>query len=82
MLAPEPNSSSLKAFRQSRDEEEARMILSVLQSTKWNRKRAARSLNMDYKALLYRMKRLGIDTARGEDLRLAETPTSAIGNRL
>ena len=36
-------------------------ILSALNSTRWNRKRAARMLNIDYKALLYKMKKLGID---------------------
>jgi DNA-binding NtrC family response regulator len=36
-------------------------ILSALNSTRWNRKRAASLLNIDYKALLYKMKKLGID---------------------
>jgi transcriptional regulator with GAF, ATPase, and Fis domain len=57
---------SIKTLRQGRDHEEAQVILSVLNSTKWNRKQAARMLDMDYKALLYRMKRLGIDSASDE----------------
>ena len=32
-----------------------------LNSTRWNRKRAAALLNIDYKALLYKMKKLGLD---------------------
>jgi two-component system response regulator AtoC len=40
---------------------ETEAILSALNSTRWNRKRAAILLNIDYKALLYKMKKLGID---------------------
>ena len=36
-------------------------ILGALNSTRWNRKRAALVLNIDYKALLYKMKKLNID---------------------
>jgi two-component system, NtrC family, response regulator AtoC len=40
---------------------EAEAILSALNTTHWNRKQAAVLLNIDYKALLYKMKKLGID---------------------
>ncbi len=46
---------------------EAEAILEALSSSHWNRKQAAVLLNIDYKALLYRMKKLGI----------GEKPTSA-----
>src|SRR5262249_13640853 len=36
-------------------------ILAALNSTRWNRKRAAALLDIDYKALLYKMKKLGLD---------------------
>jgi DNA-binding NtrC family response regulator len=32
----------------------------ALNATRWNRKRAAEMLNIDYKALLYKMKKLEI----------------------
>ena len=35
-------------------------ILAALNTTHWNRKRAATVLRIDYKALLYKMKKLGI----------------------
>ena len=35
--------------------------MKALYSTQWNRKRAAALLGVDYKALLYKMKKLGID---------------------
>jgi two-component system response regulator AtoC len=40
---------------------EADVILAALASTRWNRKHAAAVLKMDYKSLLYKMKKLGID---------------------
>jgi two-component system response regulator AtoC len=36
-------------------------ILAALDSTRWNRKHAAAILKIDYKSLLYKMKKLGID---------------------
>ena len=39
---------------------EAEAILNALNSCLWNRKQAAVLLNIDYKALLYKMKKLGI----------------------
>jgi two-component system, NtrC family, response regulator AtoC len=38
-------------------------ILAALSSTRWNRKHAAAILKIDYKSLLYKMKKLGIDDA-------------------
>jgi len=40
---------------------ESEAILSALDSTRWNRKNAAALLQIDYKALLYKMKKLGLD---------------------
>ena len=40
---------------------EAEAIIAALQTTRWNRKQAAALLKVDYKALLYKMKKLGID---------------------
>jgi DNA-binding NtrC family response regulator len=40
---------------------EVEAILSALNRTKWNRKQAAAILRVDYKALLYKLKKLGID---------------------
>jgi two-component system response regulator AtoC len=57
---------SMDAVRKDRDQEEAKVILTALESVRWNRKQAARMLDMDYKALLYRMKRLGIDNPSEE----------------
>src|SRR5580692_567640 len=40
---------------------ERAMILNQLERTHWNRKRAARELQISYKALLYKLKQLGLD---------------------
>jgi two-component system, NtrC family, response regulator AtoC len=54
------NWSILDRVEQARREAEAEAIIQALSSTLWNRKRAAELLNIDYKALLYKMKKLGI----------------------
>lgn len=52
-----------RAERQAQTE----TILHALNTVRWNRKRAAALLQMDYKAMLYKMKKLGIDAGdRGE----------------
>jgi len=50
----------LSRVDEARKAAEADAILHALQSSLWNRKRAAKLLNVDYKALLYKMKKLGI----------------------
>ena len=45
---------------------EQQAIRKALQTTFWNRKKAAELLGVDYKALLYRMKKLGISEPRGQ----------------
>lgn len=41
---------------------EAEVILDALNRTRWNRKQAAALLAIDYKALLYKMKKLGLES--------------------
>lgn len=42
-------------------------IMAALTATRWNRKHAAALLNIDYKALLYKMKKLGMDQRPAQD---------------
>lgn len=61
---PEPaenDNSELARLDQARKTAETDVITKALYSTQWNRKRAAALLGIDYKALLYKMKKLGID---------------------
>ncbi|MCC6539564.1 MAG: sigma-54-dependent Fis family transcriptional regulator [Bryobacterales bacterium] len=53
--------SPLEAAAQAKDRAETKAILEALDAARWNRKQAARILNIDYKALLYRMKKLALE---------------------
>jgi two-component system response regulator AtoC len=44
---------------------ERELILKVLARTRWNRKRAAKELQISYKALLYKLKQIGMDESAG-----------------
>ena len=61
---------------------ERKIILKVLQANHWNRKRAARALSISYRALLYKIRDVGLPAVRGRGRaepprRLsATTPTS------
>jgi two-component system response regulator AtoC len=51
----------LEQVTRAKHQAESDAILAALNSTRWNRKHAATMLNIDYKALLYKMKKLGIE---------------------
>ena len=55
-----PEGSVLEKLNEAKAQAETQAILAALQSTRWNRKQAAALLNTDYKALLYKMKKLGM----------------------
>ena len=60
----EPEGLSLKqAARAASRQAERELILKVLSRTRWNRKRAAQELQISYKALLYKLKQIGVDSA-------------------
>lgn len=56
-----PVRSLKEAARAASRVAERAMILNQLELTHWNRKRAARDLQISYKALLYKLKQLGLD---------------------
>jgi two-component system response regulator AtoC len=63
---------SLKALtRQAVRELERKVILKVLQNHHWNRKQAARSLGISYRALLYKIRDAGLPSNRVAKARLA-----------
>jgi two-component system response regulator AtoC len=60
--AVEINGSALKtAARTASRGVERDLILEALNRTRWNRKRAAQQLQISYKALLYKLKRIGAE---------------------
>jgi len=54
--------SILQQVQQSKQREETEAILAALATAHWNRKHAAKLLSLDYKAFLYKMKKLGIES--------------------
>ena len=63
----EPRSSSLKvAARAASRQAERDLISQALERTRWNRKRAARDLQISYKSLLYKIKQTGLDGKQRE----------------
>jgi two-component system response regulator AtoC len=51
----------LEQVTKAKERAETEAILAALNSTRWNRKQAATLLKIDYKALLYKMKKLGVE---------------------
>jgi DNA-binding NtrC family response regulator len=51
----------LEQVTKAKQQAETDAILAALNSTRWNRKQAAALLKIDYKALLYKMKKLGLE---------------------
>jgi two-component system response regulator AtoC len=51
----------LQQVTKAKQHAESEAILTALNATRWNRKQAASHLNIEYKALLYKMKKLRID---------------------
>lgn len=57
--------SSLKlAARAASKKAERELILQALERTHWNRKRAARDLQISYKSLLYKIKQIGVSNGK------------------
>jgi len=59
---------SLKvAARAASRKTERELILKALEQTHWNRKRAARNLQISYKSLLYKIKQIGAQVPNAEN---------------
>jgi len=66
-LGGDARSSSLKvAARAASRQAERDLISQALERTRWNRKRAARDLQISYKSLLYKIKQTGLDGKQRE----------------
>jgi two-component system response regulator AtoC len=60
----------LEKVNEAKRKAETEAILRALDASRWNRKQAAKILRIDYKALLYKMRKLEIEQSAG-DLRAA-----------
>jgi two-component system, NtrC family, response regulator AtoC len=61
---PVPTVSLKEVGRRAAQDAERAAILQMLEQTRWNRLRAAKLLNISYRALLYKMKEAGISPGR------------------
>ncbi len=70
----EKGMSLKKVMRNAMKDLETRIILNVLQANQWNRKRAARALNISYRALLYKLKEAGLESRQGPEIVVNNSP--------
>jgi transcriptional regulator with PAS, ATPase and Fis domain len=70
-----------KLTRQCVRELERKVILRVLQQHHWNRKQAARTLGISYRALLYKIRDAGLPSNRALRLQQAEDNANANNSR-
>lgn len=61
-MSPADAPTGLEVVTKANQQAEIEAIMAALHSTRWNRKQAAALLGIDYKALLYKMKKFGVDT--------------------
>jgi two-component system response regulator AtoC len=77
LLDPQNTGSVLEQVTRAKEEAERAAISATLKSTNWNRKQAAALLNIDYKALLYKMKKLSIKKERAVPLAMMAAAAAA-----
>ena len=65
-ISPGPGSSLKVAARAASKRAERELILKALERTHWNRKHAARDLQISYKSLLYKIKQIGVSNDKHE----------------
>jgi two-component system, NtrC family, response regulator AtoC len=64
IIPPEGQVSLKQISRQAARQVERKVILKVIEASGWNRKRAAKALNISYRALLYKLKDAGMSPDR------------------
>jgi len=69
--APNAGLPVLAKVDETKRQAETEVILRALEASRWNRKQAAKILRIDYKALLYKMRKLDIEQAGNGSLRSA-----------
>jgi len=65
-VGPAQGGSLKVAARAASKKAERELIMQALERTRWNRKRAARELQISYKSLLYKIKQIGVSTGKHE----------------
>ena len=65
-VGPSQGGSLKVAARAASKKAERELIMQALERTRWNRKRAARELQISYKSLLYKIKQIGVSNGKHE----------------
>jgi len=65
-VGPAQGGSLKVAARAASKKAERELIMQALERTRWNRKRAARELQISYKSLLYKIKQIGVSNGKHE----------------
>jgi DNA-binding NtrC family response regulator len=63
---PNDNRVSFDCFAEASRTAESKLLLETLESVRWNRRQAAVQLNIEYKALLYKLQKHGIVESRAK----------------
>ena len=63
-IPPQGEVSLKQITRQAVRQVERKVILKMVEASNWNRKRAAKRLNISYRALLYKLKEAGVPSER------------------
>jgi two-component system, NtrC family, response regulator AtoC len=61
---------------------ERKVILKMVEASNWNRKRAAKRLNISYRALLYKLKEVGVPSTRRKPQAPKKWPSESPSDRL
>jgi two-component system, NtrC family, response regulator AtoC len=84
IIPPQGEVSLKQITRQAVRQVERKVILKMVEASNWNRKRAAKRLNISYRALLYKLKEAGVPSERrktqAKKLVLETPPSSEINN--
>ncbi|HLK53428.1 MAG TPA: sigma 54-interacting transcriptional regulator [Candidatus Angelobacter sp.] len=84
IIPPQGEVSLKQITKQAVRQVERKVILKMVEASNWNRKRAAKRLNISYRALLYKLKEAGVPSerrkAQAKKLLLETPPSSAVSS--
>jgi len=77
-IPPDGNISLKQVTRQAVKQVERKVILKVIEANNWNRKRAAKLLNISYRALLYKLKEVNLPPEHGRQYKSKRSDSELI----
>lgn len=77
IIPPQGEVSLKQITRRAVRQVERKVILKMVEASNWNRKRAAKRLNISYRALLYKLKEVGVPSTRRKAQALRKLPAES-----